>query len=424
MHNSIKQDKAFAVGAGAPRVIQFSTREPVAEFADFDRIQVGDEAQFDKTVSADDVEDFAKLSGDRNPLHLDDGFAARTYLQRRVVHGMLLGSYVSALVGMHCPGPGALWSQQNFRWPAPVFIGDRIHFRLRLTHKSTGARTLTFTVNGVNQDGRVVMEGEGTVTALEERRTTRELSIGERVAFVSGASSGLGAAIASALAEAGAAVAIQYLNEAAAAEEICAGINSSGGRAIAIQADILDQASVMIAVQKAHEKFSRPFNVLVNCAGSAFEPRSFMQSNWDDVQSMLDLHLRGAFHCCQAVVPWMIEQKSGRIVNIGSAFTRGTPPPNWSSFLIAKSAMKTLTQCLATELGPQGIRINMVSPGLVETESIAGMPERLRKVQSMQTPLRRLATSAEVAAVVLALCSEAGDFITGTEIPVCGGFQA
>jgi 3-oxoacyl-[acyl-carrier protein] reductase len=119
----------------------------------------------------------------------------------------------------------------------------------------------------------------------------------------------------------------------------------------------------------------------------------------------------------------MIELKSGRIINIGSAFARNVPPVNWSSFLVAKSAMQALTRCLAAELGPQGIRVNMVSPGLVETEVAAGLSERLRRVQAMQTPLRRLASPEEIAAVVLALCSNAGDFITGTELPVCGGFQ-
>ncbi len=90
---------------------------------------------------------------------------------------------------------------------------------------------------------------------------------------------------------------------------------------------------------------------------------------------------------------------------------------------MAKSAMQALTRCLAAELGPHGIRVNMVSPGLVETESIAGLSERLRKVQAMQTPLRRLATPAEIAAVVVALCTGAGDFVTGAEIPVSGGLQ-
>jgi 3-oxoacyl-[acyl-carrier protein] reductase len=174
---------------------------------------------------------------------------------------------------------------------------------------------------------------------------------------------------------------------------------------------------------KASQEYKRPVTMLVNNAGSMPEPRPFMQTSWEEMQATFDLHVRGAFHCSQAVIPGMMEQKSGRIVNIGSSFLMNTPPVNWSNFLVAKSAMQALTRCLGAELGPHGIRVNMVSPGLVETESIAGLSERLRKVQAMQTPLRRLASPAEIAAVVAALCSSAGDFVTGAEIPVSGGLQ-
>src|ERR1700688_4080846 len=156
---------SFVLSAEAKRTVSSQRSELVTRsmvnFADFDKIQPGDEAHCDRTITAEDVESFARLSGDTNPLHMDENFALRTYFNRRVVHGMLLASYVSALVGVHCPGPGGLWSQQNFRWPAPVFIGDRIHIKLRVTHKSTGARALTIEVQGMNQNGKVVMEGQG-----------------------------------------------------------------------------------------------------------------------------------------------------------------------------------------------------------------------------------------------------------------------
>jgi 3-oxoacyl-[acyl-carrier protein] reductase len=394
-----------------------------AEFADFATIKPGDEFQFAKAITAEDVEAFAKLSGDRNPLHMDDGFAARTHFQRRVVHGMLVANYVSTLIGMRCPGPGALWSQQNFRWLAPVFIGDRISLTMKVTHKSEGARSLTIEVKALNQEGKVVMEGEGTVTALEERQQPKDLPISERVAFISGGARGLGAAIATALAQAGAMVVVNYRNSAAAADDLCSSLQANGGRAIPVQADVTNQASVSAALEKARQEYKRPVTILINNAGSLPEPRPFMQTTWEEVQSTLDVHVRGAFHCSQAAIPGMIEQKSGRIINIGSSFSLNTPPVNWSNFLVAKSAMQALTRCLAAELGPHGIRVNMVSPGLVETESIAGLSERLRKVQAMQTPLRRLATPAEVAAVVAALCTSAGDFVTGAEIPVSGGLQ-
>jgi 3-oxoacyl-[acyl-carrier protein] reductase len=394
--------------------------KPMTQFADFDSIQPGHEAQFSTTITAEDVDNFARLSGDYNPLHMDEEFARRTHFQRRVVHGMLLANYVSTLVGVKCPGPGALWSQQNFRWPLPVFIGDRINLILRVTHKSTGSRALSIEVKGVNQEGRVVMEGEGVVTVLAEHRQPKDLLMSERVAFVAGPENELCAAIATALATAGAAVVLNYDGKSAIAQELCASIESTGGRAMAVQADLTDDASVIAAVRQAREKFHHPVDILINHADGAPEVRPFVQTNWEEYQSSLNVHLRAAFDCCQAVIPGMAEQKSGRIINMGSAFTRSVPP-NWSSFLVAKSALQALTRCLAVELGPLGIRVNMVSPGLLETENVDGISERLRKLQAMQTPLRRLASVSEIAAVVSALCSGAGDFITGTEIPVCGG---
>ena len=141
-------------GQGGKRRVDPLRLHAEAQFSNFETIQEGDEAEFYKTITAEDVEDFARLSGDRNPLHMDEQFAGRTRFQRRVVHGMLLASYVSTLVGMHCPGPGALWSQQNFRWTAPAFINDRVHFRLRVTHKSTGARALMIKVTESTKMGR------------------------------------------------------------------------------------------------------------------------------------------------------------------------------------------------------------------------------------------------------------------------------
>src|ERR1700690_872369 len=252
-----------AKGAKEPRRETAGASVP-AEFADFEKIKQGGEFERSKAITAEDVEAFARLSGDRNPLHMDDTFASRTHFQRRVVHGMRVANYVSTLIGMRCPGPGALWSQQNFRWLAPVFIGDQINLTMTVTHKSEGSRSLTIEVKALNQDGKVVMEGEGTVTALEERQQPKDIPITERVAFISGGARGLGAAIAAALAQAGATVIVNYRNSAGAAEDLCASLQSNSGRAIPVQADVTNQASVMAAMEKARTECKRPVSILIN----------------------------------------------------------------------------------------------------------------------------------------------------------------
>jgi len=129
----------------------------------FEAIQPGDRAVIVKRFEDTDVAAFAALSGDYNPLHMESEFASRTKFGQRVVHGMLVASYVSTLVGMRLPGVGALWMQQSFRWRKPVFLGDTVEFTLEVTQKSPGARLLAIKISATNQNGIQVMDGEGAV---------------------------------------------------------------------------------------------------------------------------------------------------------------------------------------------------------------------------------------------------------------------
>lgn len=392
---------------------------PLREFA---AIQVGDTARLVKTIGTKEVEAFAALSGDFNPLHTNAAFARRTAFQKPVAHGMLVASYVSTLVGMHLPGPGALWTHQNFRWPAAVFAGDTIEVTLRVTRKSPGTSTLAIEVTAVNQNGKTVMEGEGGVMLLDRSERPADRPLSERIALVTGASRGIGAAIARALGEAGASVAVNYRDSADAAADVCRAVEQAGGRALPVQADITDPAAFAGALEQVRRAFG-PVDVLVNNACIAAVPRPFLETDWSDVEALLAVQVRAAWQCCQAVLPGMLERKSGRIVNIGSVLTHNVPPAQWTAFVMAKAALKSLTRSLAVEFGPHGILVNMVSPGMTGTESIAAVPERLRKVQAMQTPLRRLGAPEDVARAVAFLCSEGGAYVTGADIPVCGGIS-
>jgi 3-oxoacyl-[acyl-carrier protein] reductase len=397
-----------------------------AIFAEFSRIRPQDQAWIEKTITAEDIDAFAAVSGDTNPLHLDDEFAQRTTFQRRVAHGMLVASYLSTLIGTRLPGPGALWMQQSFRWLAPVFIGDVIKVCLTVTHVSQSTRVVSVAVGATNQAGRTVMEGEGKVMLLEERKSEETSAVAGRAVFVSGGSRGIGAAIARAFAAAGADVAVNFQHHKESAEELCRGLvmqpNGAGRiQAVAVQSDVADANAVAAAMDSASDAFGKPMDFLIHTAAPPAYGRPFLETSWDDVDRQLAVQLRGAFNCCQAVLPGMVQRNFGAIVHIGAAMTWGVPAPNWSAFLAAKAALKSLTKSLASEFGPRGIRVNMVSPGMTETDAIADIPERMRKVQAMQTPLRRLGRPEDIAQTALFLCSPAGAFITGTDVPVCGG---
>jgi 3-oxoacyl-[acyl-carrier protein] reductase len=390
---------------------------------DFSALQTGDVAYVTKTITATEIRRFAELADDFNPLHLDAEFAGRTGFRQPVAHGMLLASYLSGLVGMHLPGPGALWTRQELRWPAPVFAGDTVRIELRVTHKSEGARAVTVQVTAVNQNGTKVMEGEGVVMMVETRQATVSRGLRGRLALVTGASRGIGAAVARALGEAGAAVGVHYLNGREGAQEVQGTIEAAGGRAITVRADLRDAAAIEHAIESLQEQHGAAVSVLVNNAAAPAPPRAFLETQWEDFQNVLEVQLRGAYLCCRAVLPGMVAAHAGSIVNIGAAAARGVPEPRRGAFTVAKAALHGLTRSLAAEYGPQGIQVNTVSPGTTETDSATAGQDRMRKVQAMQTPLRRLALPADVAGAVVFLCSEAGQYVTGADLPVCGGWS-
>jgi 3-oxoacyl-[acyl-carrier protein] reductase len=398
-----------------------------ATISELPQLEVGATARFSKTITAEDVQGFAALSGDFNPLHLDADFARKTTFGRPVVHGMLLGSFVSRMIGMQLPGAGALWMRQSFQWAAPVFVGDTVEITLKVAHKSVGSNTITLEVSAVNQNGKTVMTGDGAVRLLEQEQAYKPgRSLKERVVLISGGTAHAGAAMALRLAREGAAVAVNssliYGGDEASAMDLAATILQDGGRAMAVRLDSSDLNSAKAGLDLIRQEFGRPVDVLINNATASFAPRPFMDLSWEIIQDVLDAEIRRVFHCCQAVLPGMMEQKSGCIVNIGSVMTRQVPAPQWAPFVVAKSALQGLTRSLASEFGPQGIRVNMVSLNTGDLDASAGN-DRLRKVQAMQTPLRRLAAPEDIAQAVVFLCSEAGSFITGVDLPVAGGFS-
>ncbi|MBZ5601274.1 MAG: SDR family oxidoreductase [Acidobacteriia bacterium] len=394
---------------------------PVEERFSFAACRPGDRAEFRAAITADDVDGFARVSGDDNPLHMDEGFARLRNFRGRVVHGMLVASYVSRMVGTQLPGPGALWASQTFEWRKPVFIGDVLDFVVEVIHKSQAGRTLKLQVNVTNQHEETVMTGNGIVTLPEPAIRRESRGVAEQVALVTGASRGIGAAVARALARDGAKVLINYRESSAEAQALENEIHAAGGEAMAMAGDVRDAESIEKLVHAAEHRFEAPIAMLINNAGAFSLSKPFGELHWRDCQEAIDIAVRGAFQCCQAVLPAMLERKSGRIVNIGCAVER---MPNLTALAMAKGALRALTQSLSEELGPAGIRVNMVSPGVTETDSMAAIPERQRKLRALQNPLRRLASADDIAAAVVFLCGAGGDYLNGVEIPVNGGARA
>ena len=154
------------------------------EFVSFASIAAGAETRLTRRFTADAVDAFARVSGDDNPLHVDEAFAAKTRFGKRVAHGMLSAAYVSSIIGTRLPGAGALWFQQEFDFLVPVLVDDEIAFVVKVEHKSEATRTLVISVTGTNQHGTLVLKGQGRVMVLEEGSSRPAPPSGGRVALV------------------------------------------------------------------------------------------------------------------------------------------------------------------------------------------------------------------------------------------------
>jgi len=245
----------------------------------------------------------------------------------------------------------------------------------------------------------------------------------ERVAIVTGAARGIGAATARRLASDGMAVAVLDLQEEACKETVD-DITKAGGRALAVGADVSKAEHVQEAVERVQADLGEPA-VLVNNAGIIRDNLLFKMTD-DDWDAVLGVHLRGAFLMSRAVQKYMVEQRYGRIVNLSSSSALGNRGQvNYSA---AKAGMQGFTKTLAIELGPFGVTANAVAPGFIVTDMTAATAARVKmSFEDFQTaaagqiPVRRVGQPADVAHVISFLASEGAGFVSGQVIYVAGG---
>ena len=239
-----------------------------------------------------------------------------------------------------------------------------------------------------------------------------------RIALITGGSRGLGRGIALAFAEEGAKIAFNYLQAEDAAREVVGEIEQKGGEALARKADVTDSAEVEGLVDAALSRFGR-IDILVNNAGIA-APRAFTEMTIDEWDGLLAVHLRGMFLFSHFVVPAMLKQGKGNIINMVGSFGI-QPEAHWTHLSTAKAGMIAFTRSLARELGDQGVRVNAVCPAMTKTELIEKFdPDMLEGVRQ-RYPLKRLGEVKDVTATVLFLASDDSDYFTGQTLAPCGG---
>ena len=389
----------------------------------YEEIFIGQKETLSHKVTQGDIEKFVDLSGDDNKLHVNKEFAAKTSFKKPVVHGMIGASFISTIIGTKIPGDGALWYSQTLDFLLPVRVGDTITVIAEVVKKIDRESAIELNIEIQNQNRQIVTKGVSKVKVLEELEraveTIKEETV-NKTAIVIGATGGIGAAVAKQLSDDGYNVVLHYFSNKEKARDLKKEIEGiDKGKAVAIQADLNDEESVKALITQSIREFYR-IDCLVNCASVPIPNIKVADLKWEDFSKQFDLNIKSNLNLVQNILPQMMERKYGKIIFISSEVT-DQPSKNWTHYTTAKSALEGFAKSLAFDLAPSGIRVNLVSPGLVSTDLTADIPEKIKLLSAMQTPLRRLATPEDVAGAVSFLASEKSDYLSGEIIRINGG---
>ena len=257
--------------------------------------------------------------------------------------------------------------------------------------------------------------------SIDKKQSQATKLLQNRVALVTGASRGIGAATAKLLAHHGAAVGVNYYNSESAAQQIVDEIKSDGGKAVAVKGDVREMSQVESMVQQVTSAFGSIDTLALN-PSATFAIAPFLEHKWEDFEGKLLSELKSAFYPCKVVAPSMIEQKRGCIIAVSSVSSRYAST-GFVAHSTAKSGLDGFVKSLALELGEYGIRVNAVAPGLTVTDATSFIPQEYKENVAQMTPLRRNGQAEDVAGAILLLASEEARFITGSYLMVNGGSQ-
>ena len=242
-----------------------------------------------------------------------------------------------------------------------------------------------------------------------------------RVALVTGASRGIGASIACCLAKAGAKVGVNYNTSREAAKKVVEEIAASGGEALLVEGTVAEETSAKAVVEQLLEQWGQ-IDILVNNAGINRD-RLLLRMSLEDWDQVLDVNLRGAFLCSKFVMPQMIKQRRGRIVNISSVVGL-SGNPGQANYAAAKAGLIGFTKAVAREVASRNVTVNAVAPGFVTTGMVENLSEETQKQILGRIPMGRFGTAEDVSQAVLFLCGDGAGYITGQVLTIDGGLIA
>lgn len=391
----------------------------------FDEIKVGDRAEIRRTISIVDIEKFVELTGDDNKLHVDVEFAKTTPYKKPVVHGMLGASFISTVIGTKLPGDGALWFSQTLEFLLPVRVGDEIIVVVEVLKKNERDRVVELQTDIYNSSKQKMTTGVAKVKVIKSvpeaggDRHAGTHTASRKVALIVGASGGIGSATARKFAGKAYDLVLHYNTNADEARRIKVEAEALGVKAVTVKGDLRDPEAIQQLFEQT-KRFSSHLNVVVNAATATLASIDLESLEWSDVQRYIDMDVKVAFLLAKRFASMMEHQCPSGFVFVSTQAVE-VPTPNWLHYVTAKSALVGLAKCLAIDLAKKGIRVNLVSPGMTETDLIVNVPAKAKLLVQARSPRGRLAQPVDVANVIYFLASEEADYLTGETIRVNGG---
>ncbi|KWU64292.1 short-chain dehydrogenase [Bacillus mycoides] len=242
-----------------------------------------------------------------------------------------------------------------------------------------------------------------------------------KVAIITGASRGIGAATAKILAQRGAKVVVNYVRNATAAKEVVTSIREKDGEAVAIQADARNMEQMSNLAEETIKTYGS-VDILVHNAGVSFVQKSFEDITWNEFIQKTNDELQAAFVSTQSVIPYMKKQNYGKLIYV-SSILGNQPGPNFISHGTSKGALNSMVRFISQEMGSYGITANVVSPGLVETDATSIIPEEFKQQKANFLPLGRIGQPDDIAKAIAFYASDDSAYITGSYLPVSGGSE-
>jgi 3-oxoacyl-[acyl-carrier protein] reductase len=416
---------SFKTGGGAAMLPD----APEMQNARLEEIERGQTDTFQFRITGETLRVFADLlaAGAGKPA----GLHAGAWQDQFHLPNLLSILLFSTSVGICRPGASATFLEFSAEGDGEAELDTMYRLQAEVVHRSLSTRMVkkSLTICKVDQQGRALFGGKASAlvnapsqrmpTMQELKASALDSGVKGKVVLITGASRGVGETTAKLFGLLGAKVIVNYHRGAEDAARIVAEIRAEGGDAVAAPADVASPDDVSSLVRLGVEKYGT-IDILVNNAVRDYRPIPFLDLTWDEIQKDIDVVGKGAFLCCQRLIPLMLAQGRGKIINISSVAV-DNPPADQTKYVMAKSALVGLTRSLSVEYAARNIQVNLVVPNFVETDLVAHLPEGFRRKIARDTPMQRLASPIEVAHAVVFLASSFSSFTTGQKIMVTGG---